>query len=105
MHPEYNKYQKDITKIFYEEDPVHLRSSNEEEYLSEARSLIRNLVYLSDKEYETILELLYNIFGYTFNWGVADEDEDPIYYNVIGDKSNFESSAKRIYELLNRDAQ
>ncbi len=101
---EYLKYQKDITKIFFEEDPIHLRSPREDEYDGEAKLLVINLPYLIDKDYVSILDTIYVIFVHRFNWG-EDEDENLIYHNIIGDKSNFESSARRIYKLLNGDAQ
>jgi hypothetical protein len=92
-------YQEDIALILYEEDPMHLKSPHSDEYSNEARMF---LISLCNNEYDHILKILHKVFISQFNWG-EDEEGNPVYCESVGDKSHFETSAKRICSLLNGD--
>lgn len=92
-------FLKKIVKILYEEDPVGLKPPHEDEYQNEAMMFLRKL---HSKNYDDVLEILYGVFVSQFNYG-EDLDGNATYFDVVGDKSNFESSTKRICALLNED--
>jgi len=90
--------EEEITNLLHEEDPVNLKSPKKDEYSNEASLFIN---WNHSKNYKDILNTLYDIFVSQFNYG-EDEEGNASYYDVVGDKSCFESSAKRICDLLNK---